>query len=663
MKQFILTVAALITATAMKAETNSLPSSVTNAGVTYQMDLVNNKAGAMKSSAELITLDFHEEGGTLTMKSKISQSRTDTLICNAIPTAVEANKVTVDLSDFSFMGNSTTDTIGDLINTVSYAYGTSDYSSYRAMVHNNYRSNYPSFCMTWKIMELDEDALKKQYGENYKATYWVWYNADEEFPACYETYTNLQEFYAATSGQLVGYWRKISEKNGKISIYYHAIQHIAVAEQTVTTVTNLYDYQVTEIQKNGAFEGNTNIQSVNLGKAINYIEAGAFQGCSNLNTFTTVNDGNYVCVNDILYNKSKTSIVAATADVPSQEIPASVKTIGNYAFYNTASPITLISMNKDLQVGSYQNNVTVLSPSATLSFVAAANGGYKVTGNVVQSNFDDLQLEGTYTYVDFTEANILEDLVVDGNDDNTLYYFTTTKEVSGENVVNNGVCEKLHLYDNKQTFYRPTAFTADSAIYERRFSTNWATMCLPFSVSEEEELDMFCGALTNFADGQFSFMYATSIQAYKPYIVRSKTDEAYTIRVKNSNVPATKTAVTTSGVASFVGVFSPVQLTSTENTYFYGLKDCKIVKIAGANVNTFRAYLSIPAEAAVEAARLRFVDAMDNELEVIELEETTGIENLQDKVETDAVYDLNGQRKATVTRGLNITNGKVTIMK
>ena len=101
----------------------------------------------------------------------------------------------------------------------------------------------------------------------------------------------------------------------------------------------------------------------------------------------------------------------------------------------------------------------------------------------------------------------------------------------------------------------------------------------------------------------------------------------------------------------------------TAETYYYGIKDCKFVKIEGATVNTFRAYLSVPKEATSEAATLRFVDAMDQLIESVELENTTGIENANAQEINHAVYDLQGQRKAAATRGLNIVNGKVVIIK
>ena len=89
-----------------------------------------------------------------------------------------------------------------------------------------------------------------------------------------------------------------------------------------------------------------------------------------------------------------------------------------------------------------------------------------------------------------------------------------------------------------------------------------------------------------------------------------------------------------------------------------------MVKIDGATVNAFRAFLSAPAsETNFQSARIRLVDAMDNIIEEIELPYTTGIETVKDDKIEEAIYDLNGQSLKEVKRGLNIVNGKIIINK
>ena len=665
MKKIYLTLAALLTVTGLQAESTTFSSSITKDGITYDLNQYDSKDGVPTVfSRDLVEFTMDKGTGTATLKYNTTQTRTDVFYCNAIPTAVDNNKINVDLSDFKYTESGFIETEGDLTTTTSYQFSSDEYIENRATAWTNYARFYP-FLMTWGIATQDEEKLKTQYGENNCEFEWVWYDPNEKKASkrlkYFDSYTEMCD--AGYSGGLVGYWREtqIDTTNNYYYITYFAIEYIAVAEQTITTVTNNYECQVTQILKNGAFENKSNLQSITISKNTWNIAPGAFQGSSNLNSFTLMPGGDFVYSNGIIYDENKTTIIAATSTVPSQEIPETVESIANYAFYNTAAPITLTSMNGDLQVGNNQNNITIYNPSKTLGLETLPKGGYKVTGNVTQSNFNALTIPAGFHYVDCTEATILENITVNNNS-NGIYYFTTDKTVTGENVVNNSVCAYLHIYDTKDEFYIPTEFTADSAIYDRHFSTNWATMCLPFSVSEDENVDMYFGALKSYGWGQFTFTYATSVLAYKPYVVRSKESEDLQIRVKNAHVPATHVNNTVASSAKFVGVLKPTQVTSASDTTYYGVKDCKFVKILGATVNTFRAYLSVPTSE-LDAATLRFVDAMDQEIETVEMENTTGIVNINAKEVNDVVYDINGQRKATATRGLNIVNGKVNIIK
>jgi hypothetical protein len=659
MRRIYVILVALLSVTGAQAATAAFSGTKTHAGVTYDLTEYDKKDGVpLDFSRFLVAFDFNPGNCQATMRFNTTQSRKDIYYCNAIPTAVDDSKVSVDLSDFSLVEKGETET--NIDSPEPYTWGSDEYSQWRTTAWNDYCRDYPFF-ITKGTVQNDSIALATKYPGQCDFLF-VWYDSNATGRTKLKEFTSIAALCKKYSGGLCSFWRDMYEEDGIYYITYYAVHAFAIVEQTVTTVTNQYDCQVTQIKNNGAFSNKPNLQSVTISKSVWNIQPGAFQGSTKLNTFTTEDDGDYICENGIVYNDSKTAIVAAAANVASQEIPASVKTIEDYAFYNIASTVTLVSKNENISVGNNQDKLIVLNPSKSLTIVPLADGGYKVTGNVTQSNYNALTLPPSFFYLDFTEANILEDLTV-SNASNSIFYFATDKVVTGENVVNNGVCAKLHIYDTKDEFYVPTAFTADSAIYDRKFTTNWATMCLPFSVSEEEQLDMFCGALTNFEAGEFTFTYATSILAYKPYAVRVKSSDNYYIRVKNANVPATRSSVTTAGLASFVGVFSPVTVACDDFTYYYGIKDCKFVKIQGAKINTFRAYLSIPKSEVVESATLRFVDAMDQLIESIELENTTGIDDVNAEQLNDAVYDLNGQRKAAASRGLNIVNGKVVIVK
>jgi hypothetical protein len=335
-------------------------------------------------------------------------------------------------------------------------------------------------------------------------------------------------------------------------------------------------------------------------------------------------------------------------------------------------------MNSGLvtNAGSQGSNVTFATPSANLTVTAADNGGYVVTGNVTQSNFDAIAQTGTY--FDFRGATIMEDLSID-NQTNTIYYFTTTANVSGNNVVNNGTCENFVLKDSYRTskFYCPISFTATHASYDRVFDNCWSTMCIPFSVDGSVvNGNLYCGEFRTYNDAMalFSFLYSTSITANTPYIVRTvEDDQEFTITAENTTVYKTAEVEVIKGNASFFNNYEPKTIYSNEDYNYFGVKKStgasgnptsNIVKLTGATVNSFRSYLKAPfAETNYESAKIRLVDAMDNEIEEIELPYTTSIEKVENAECEEAIYDLNGQMQKEVKRGLNIVNGKVVINK
>lgn len=469
-----------------------------------------------------------------------------------------------------------------------------------------------------------------------------------------------------------GYYKKVV--NGTRKIYY-LIRQIGVAQRNATTTHRKDSCVVTKIEN---VSGNKIIQSITIGKDVNSIEEGAFYKDPKLNNFTLETEDNFIYENGILYNKDQTAIIVASCDVQSQTIPATVSYIYESAFYNTKNAISITSMNGALETnsGTQGSNVTFATPSANLTVTAADNGGYVVTGNVTQSNFDAIAQTGTY--FDFRGATIMEDLSID-NQTNTIYYFTTTANVSGNNVVNNGTCENFVLKDSYRTskFYCPISFTATHASYDRVFDNCWSTMCIPFSVDGSVvNGNLYCGEFRTYNDAMalFSFLYSTSITANTPYIVRTvEDDQEFTITAENTTVYKTAEVEVIKGNASFFNNYEPKTIYSNEDYNYFGVKKStgasgnptsNIVKLTGATVNSFRSYLKAPfAETNYESAKIRLVDAMDNEIEEIELPFTTRIEKVENAECEETIYDLNGQMQKEVKRGLNIVNGKVVINK
>ncbi|MBQ7239427.1 MAG: hypothetical protein IJS20_11610 [Bacteroidales bacterium] len=658
MKKFLLTSCAILSAIGVQAQTTFTKDNVTYDAVLQSNERIQHRSDTVK---ELYAEDVRTTAKVL-FSMDIHEISTYLYKYTATAKSIAANVASANIYSFKeyTAGNKSAYT-GTLANPENYfVVGSTEYSEYfedidaETLTANNIKS-YTDMAA--------ETGVTGYY-------YWVWDENQEVWVATFTT--NINDDNLSTSGY---YQKYINSTTGKV--FYYLIRLIGVARRYADTVHRFDSCKVTSIAQTIAM--NTAIQTISLGKDITTIAAGAFLMDSKLSSFSVQDGGNFIYEDGILYNDTKRNIIAASKDVPSQTIPSSVNEIYNFAFFNTVNSITISSMNSGLvtNAGSQGSNVTFITPSANLTITAdAENGGYIVTGNVTQSNFDAIAQTGTY--FDFRGATIMENLSID-NQTNTIYYFATTANVSGNNVVNNGTCENFVLKDSYRTskFYCPISFTATHASYDRVFDNCWSTMCIPFSVDGSVvNGNLYCGEFRTYNDAMalFSFLYSTSITANTPYIVRTvEDDQEFTITAENTTVYKTAEVEVIKGNACFINNFEPKVIYSNNDYNYFGVKKStgasgnptsNIVKLTGATVNSFRSYLKAPfAETNYDAAKIRLVDAMDNEIEEIELPYTTSIEKVENAECEEAIYDLNGQMQKEVKRGLNIVNGKVVLNK
>jgi len=102
-----------------------------------------------------------------------------------------------------------------------------------------------------------------------------------------------------------------------------------------------------------AFEGCTNLTSINIHANVTWIGSGLFAGCSNL-TSITVDAGNpyYTGAGGILYNRDKTELIAG-ATSGTVTIPTSVTTIGWEAFRSCGRLTGVIIPTSVTSIGGY----------------------------------------------------------------------------------------------------------------------------------------------------------------------------------------------------------------------------------------------------------------------------------------------------------------------
>ena len=218
---------------------------------------------------------------------------------------------------------------------------------------------------------------------------------------------------------------------------------------------------------------------------------------------------------------------------------------------------------------------------------------------------------------------------------------------STPNVVSGGVAGKIVLTDSEASFYAYEQFDATSVSYDRTFSGNTSTVCLPFSCEIPSGVDVY--EMTEFNDRVVGFSKASSIEAYKPYIIKADGDifaDMTSAEDEHYIFPATSDYDEMSesiGTLTFCGTMSKQKLQSDNLTKYYGYSggELKYVGIDKVGyVNPFRAY---------------FVERSTDDLKtanVVLYDVPSSIESVEDDgAEFVDVYSVDGRLiKASVKR-------------
>lgn len=202
-------------------------------------------------------------------------------------------------------------------------------------------------------------------------------------------------------------------------------------------------------------------------------------------------------------------------------------------------------------------------------------------------------------WIDLTSVTGMPNNVTLPSRENCIYVVTRDafeKLKNTSNVVCEGKAEKIELTDGESPFCAYESFTATNVSYNRNFSGTTSTICLPFSCDIPEGVDVY--EMTAFNDGHtVEFAKATSIEAYKPYIIRTTGTAFLNLQSgKNGNYtfPAEPEEMSVSYDAlSFCGTMSRQELRSDEFTKYYGYSSGNLQYVGVGKfgyVNPFRAY-------------------------------------------------------------------------
>lgn len=209
----------------------------------------------------------------------------------------------------------------------------------------------------------------------------------------------------------------------------------------------------------------------------------------------------------------------------------------------------------------------------------------------------------------------------------------------------------------------------NNASYERQVKSEWATLCLPYTIQPGSE-DNTCYFYTLKSVGAKSVELVRVeegvIEAGQPVVVRKKNAEKISFCVvsgtasPNEKAKAVKEPKTEEGAPRLIGTFAPIEL--KDDCYFIAKDQFRLVRdykpaATGVKIAAYRAYIQPDATQKGGSAQLTIgVDEGTNQVDAATL-----VDLLND---TEAeYYDVQGRRIPQLQRGINIVKVGSKVMK
>jgi len=650
-----------LSATAVQAET------VTNGGVTYSYTLPDNITWIEsndKESATLTTGTDAVSSGYLTVTGTFTTTKTATATINPTATAVAA--ASVDFSSWSdnttFKGNrvqnnNTAVYVGDNvynfeIQRIIKAGNVTLYTWNEVVDKNDANNIYGFYEDETAGWTNDEESYSKDNTDDFESMYDGSYG--------YPDYNDLYFSRVATT--------KTAKGKTTTTVKYYAIYKL------VDQTTNNIDSTLTVSFTPTAIPAGVitaNVKSLTIGSNITSIDNNAFENATGI-TYVDA-EGDYIDVNNTyLYTADKTTLRFIGKNYASEalEVTDPTTVIGSYAtvgfennqviYYNS----TTTTLNTTGQAAVFVDKNPHIDWISTSSDIYVAAATSYVDYNVLNSELSTLT--NTTSCVDLRNVVLAGDISLRVNYGNIMVILPNDQSytVGGTNVIylgdNGYVCDKLVLSDNYRTkaYYSPMTFTATVATYDREFTSNNSTVCLPFEL-ESIPTGFTVGAPIEDGSNEYcvNFGQTNRISANVPLLIFTD-GQNRTLSGTNVLVKSTITKYVEQEVLNhkIIGRFSPITIAGNTGK-IYAFKNNSLVRIGDdytLTVNTFRCYLT---STSGNAAEIRFT--ADEEFE------TNGIEELEATNDNDAaVYNLNGQKIDNKAAGFQIlSNGTKRIIK
>lgn len=246
------------------------------------------------------------------------------------------------------------------------------------------------------------------------------------------------------------------------------------------------------------------------------------------------------------------------------------------------------------------------------------------------------------------------------------------------------IVENIVTLDENSTTAPEAATGVNVKVLRTIKAGNWGTICLPFAMNEAQvkeafgdgaELADFIGFTVTERDEDdlimsisVNFASATSIQANRPYLLKSKKEITYEegFEVKNVDInPGTaRIQMDWDDDAEayqtwFRGTYVPTVLTNNNwlflsgNKFYYAKKD--VTKVKG-----FRGYFKFK-----NAINAKYKDISSAGVKLFIDNIPTAIDSINDEINIEGIYDMSGRKlnEMPKTKGVYIIDGKKVAIK
>ena len=252
------------------------------------------------------------------------------------------------------------------------------------------------------------------------------------------------------------------------------------------------------------------------------------------------------------------------------------------------------------------------------------------------------------SYLDFSSYCLVSEYLISNMpaSSNLLVKVASDSGITGTNIVNNSVCSSLVLTDG-QPFGYYKDFTATSASYSRSVANTFGTICLPFAVSSDENVQYYT---LNYIDGSTLYLTkADNVDAGAPAVFEMKNGTTLNASATDAEVKGS-VVNPVDGSLKLMGTFDGETITTNLANSYY-IRNNQFHKATNSiTVAPFRAYFTTTGS---EAKAFNFCTE----------ENETAIDNVQcSMLNVQCVYDANGMKLQSLRKGLNIVkmnNGNV----